>query len=152
MAGRILVGVDGSEGSKRALGWAVQEAAVRGAVVEAAVVWRTPYDLGEAPFLPVDEVKVVSDARERLSQTIAEVAGDRPMVEIDPVVLEGDAAQALCARSARADLLVVGSRGHGGFAGLLLGSVSAKCSHHSRCPVVIVPREEEGNGEVQALS
>jgi nucleotide-binding universal stress UspA family protein len=63
-------------------------------------------------------------------------------VEIDPVVLEGDPGQTLCAQSAGADLLVVGSRGLGDFAALMLGSVSTKCAHHSRCPVVIMPPDD----------
>ncbi len=135
MAGRIVVGVDGSEGARRALGWAVAEAAARKAVLQPVMAWQSPYDYGEMRYVPVDENRLAEGAGKRLEQALAEAgAGDR----IDPLVVRGDPAQVLCERSDGADLLVVGSRGHGGFAGLLLGSVSAKCAHHSRCPLVIV--------------
>jgi nucleotide-binding universal stress UspA family protein len=144
MAGRILVGVDGSEGSLRALRWALKEAAVRGQEVDAVIVWQSPYDFGGGLYyLRVDEEEIVRRARERLAESIAEVAGQTPSVEIHQVVLQGDPAKTLCAWSGDADLLIVGSRGHGGFAPLSLGSVSSKCAHHSRCPVVIVPKGDD---------
>lgn len=142
MAARILVGVDGSEGSRRALQWAVEEAQARGALVDAVIVWQSPYDFsGGLYYIRGDEEKIAESARERLIETVAEVTGQNPTVEIHPVALEGDPAQTLLAWSEDADLLVVGSRGRGGFARLALGSVSAKCAHHSRCPVVIVPKK-----------
>ena len=145
MARRILVGVDGSEGSRRALRWAIEEAAARRETVDAVIVWQSPYDFGGGLYyLRVDEEKIVQNARERLAESIAEVAGQNPSVEIHPVVLQGDPAKTLCAWSNDADLLIVGSRGHGGFAPLSLGSVSTKCAHHSRCPVVIVPKGDDG--------
>ncbi len=140
MVGRILVGVDGSEGSRRALLWAVDEAATHKATLQALLVWQSPCDFGEGLYVPVDEDKLAEGAMQRLEESIAEVTQEAPGVQIDCLVVEGDPAKTLCARSAEADLLVVGSRGHGGFAGLVLGSVSTKCAHHSRCPVVIVPR------------
>lgn len=138
MAGRIVVGVDGSEGSSRALGWAVAEAAAREAVLQPVIVWQSPYDYGELRYAPVDEEQLAKGAAKRLEQALAEAAGEAPATATDPLVARGDPAQVLCARSAGADLLVVGSRGHGGFAGLMLGSVSTKCAHHSRCSLVIV--------------
>jgi nucleotide-binding universal stress UspA family protein len=138
MARVVLVGVDGSEGSRRALRWAIDEAAARGGVVQVLTVWRRTYDYGADFYWPVDE-EVEEEATERLAATVRDVAGDQAAVVIDQVVVQGDPGQVLCARSAEVDLLVVGSRGHGGFAGLLLGSVSAKCAHHSRSPLVIVP-------------
>jgi len=135
---RILVGVDGSEGSRYALAWAIDHAAASGAVVRPAIVWQRTFDYGRDQYWPVDKA-TAEDARQRLTAAIAEVAGPDPAVTIDPLVLEGDPGSTLCAKSADADLLVVGSRGLGGFAGLVLGSVSTKCAHHSRCPVVIVP-------------
>jgi nucleotide-binding universal stress UspA family protein len=138
MAGRILAGVDGSQGSRRALGWAVAAAAARGAVLQPVIVWPSPYDYGELPYFPVDEDHLAGEASKRLEQALAEVAGGDSAIAADPLVARGDPARVLCERSAGADLLVVGSRGHGGLAGLLLGSVATKCAHHSRCPLVIV--------------
>jgi len=140
VAERILVGVDGSENSRRALRWAIQQARSRKAVLRPVIVWQRTFDYGSERYWPVDE-DIAEGARKRLTATLAEVVGPDPAVEIEPVVVEGDPGNALCAQSADADLLVVGSRGHGGFAGLLLGSVSTKCAHHSRCPVVIVPSD-----------
>ena len=142
MTGRILVGVDGSDGSRRALAWAIEQAAARGAVVQPVIVWERSFDYGSEQYWPADE-KIAEAARKRLAAVVTEVAGPDPAVTIDPLVLEGDPGRILCARSASADLLVIGSRGHGGFAGLVLGSVSTKCAHHSRCPVVIVPRRDQ---------
>lgn len=138
MTYRILVGVDGSEGSRRALRWAMELAAVRPTAVRAVIVWQRTFDYGSQRYWPVDE-SIAADARERLAATVAEVAGQAPPVTIEQLVLEGDPGRVLCAQSADADLLVVGSRGLGGFAGLILGSVSTKCAHHSQCPVVVVP-------------
>lgn len=142
MVARILVGVDGSDGSRRALRWAIGEAAARYGTVQPVIMWQSPYDMGET-YVPVDEAKFVDAAKERLMEAVAEVASEDPAVEIDPLVLEGDPAQILCERSSDVDLLVVGSRGYGDFAGLLLGSVSSKCAHHSRCPVVIVSKSDQ---------
>ncbi len=142
MTGRILVGVDGSEGSLHALRWAVEEAAVRGADVVAVAVWQSPYDYlfgAEGAYVPVDEGLLVRGAKETLAKAIATVAGEHPDVRIEPLVVEGDPAETLCEQADDADLLVVGSRGRGAFGGLLLGSVSSKCAHHCRRPVLIVP-------------
>jgi nucleotide-binding universal stress UspA family protein len=138
---RIIVGVDGSEGSRRALRWAITEAAKEDAVIEAVTVWQSPFGFGETMGAHVDESKIEQAARDRLQETIAEVAGDSPAVSIEPVVAEGDAAQVICHRSAGADLLVVGSLGHNPSSSIALGSVSTRCAQHSPCPVVIVPRD-----------
>ena len=137
MINRILVGVDGSGGSRRALRWAVEEAAAHGAAVQAVTVWQTLYEAGAVPY-PVDEDKLAEQARERLVRAIAQVAGQHA-AGIEPLVVEGDPAQTLCGRSVGADLLVLGAHGHGGFSQPTLGSVSAKCANSSHCPVVIVP-------------
>jgi nucleotide-binding universal stress UspA family protein len=137
--GRILAGVDGSPGSRRALAWAVEEAAFRGSVVEAATVWQSPYDLTRDFSFPVNENRLAEEAVERLAEAVAEASSGRPAVEIETVVLEGDPAEILCRRAAGVDLLVVGARGHGTLAGLLVGSVSSKCAHHSPRPVAVVP-------------
>jgi nucleotide-binding universal stress UspA family protein len=137
---RIVVGVDGSEHARRALRWALDEARLRHATVEAVHAWRwTPAgDLGGLA-LPVTALEGVeaAAARETLDDALAaEPAGDVPL---ERRLVSGAAAHALLDAAKGADLLVVGSRGHGGFTGLLLGSVSQQVSHHAPCPVVIVP-------------
>jgi nucleotide-binding universal stress UspA family protein len=145
MAGRIVVGVDGSQGSRRALGWAAAEAVAREAVLQAVIVWPSPAGHGVPRRAPDDGDHLAESARERLDQLLADVPVRAPATE--PLVVSGDPARVLCERSADADLLVVGSRGHGGFAGLALGSVSATCAHHSRCPLVVVRDGEEGDDD-----
>ena len=136
----IIVGVDGSDESARALDWAADEAKLRDARIRVVSAWHVPtlvYSSGYAPM-------VAPSADESTAHAVQEIAegaaGDVESMglEAEPVVIHGNAAEALIDASAEADLLVVGSRGHGGFAGLLLGSVSAQCAHHSHCPVVIV--------------
>ena len=151
MTGRMLVGVDGSKGSRRALEWALEEARIRGSRVEAVLVWQSPYDFpGDFDFFsPEDDAKLAEGARARLAAAIRETAGARAP-EIEPVVVEGDPAQALCERAEKAELLVVGSRGRGIFARLALGSVSSKCAHHSPRPVAIVPAPDRGDQAMRA--
>ena len=140
---RIVVGVDGSDGSRQALTWAVEEARVHGGTVEAVHVFSYASQFGYSidamvvPVPPYDEVKA-SAAKvldEVLEATVPEDAG----VEIERHVAEGAAASVLLTRATNADLLVVGTRGYGGFRGLLLGSVSHQCVTHAPCPVVVVP-------------
>lgn len=138
--GRIVVGVDGSDSSRAALAWAVRQAALTGAKVDAVHAWRNPvgysYGYGYAMVLPVTDVQKF--AREALDEAIAEVADLAPGVEIRPLVVEDNPAQALLDNAKDADLLVVGRRGHGGFAEALLGSVGQHCVHHANCPVVVI--------------
>ena len=135
------MGIDGSEGSRRALRWAIGEAGRGDTVIEAVTVWQSPFKFGGTFGVQVDERNIADAARTRLESTIGEVAGGSPTVRIEEVVAEGDPAWVLCHRAAGADLLVVGSVGHGPFAGLALGSVSTRCGQCSPCPVVIVPKE-----------
>lgn len=144
MAGRILVGVDGSAGSVRALRWALDEAKARGMIVDAVTVWESPNVYGEGLYVPEGEQELAESARRQLDRIVAAVVADHPDVEVYPIVFRGDPAAVLCSWSEDAQLLVVGSRGLGGFTGLLLGSVSAKCAHHSSCPVVVVPGAAPG--------
>ncbi len=132
----IVVGVDGSDSSREALTWAVHYAALTGAEVEAVISWNYPtgYGMGgvAADWNPGE------DARDLLAQTVTSVVGDDVPVPLTKVVREGNAAQVLLDESKDAQMLVVGSRGHGGFAGLLLGSVSAHCAEHAHCPVLVI--------------
>lgn len=141
----IVVGVDGSDESKEALRWAVEEARLRGDTLHAAHVWSYPYFITPALVPPASTIPI-SDVRERaeemLDAVLDEVLGAAPGVEVERTVVEGVPAQVLVEAAKDADLLVLGSRGHGGFSGLLLGSVSQQCAHHAECPVVIVRRRE----------
>ena len=143
---RIVVGVDGSEASRAALGWAADEAHRRGDYVVAVMAWM-PRIIAAGPWpgmvpLPVDDQDAERDAQEALAKVVDEVLGRIPSVEVERRVVHGPAAPALIEAAREAQLLVVGSRGHGGVAGLMLGSVSQQCAHHAPCPVVIVRAPE----------
>ena len=132
--GRIVVGIDGSESSKHALRWAARLAAAEGARVEAIIAWAYPQVYGS----PVDPIwRPDLDADTVLTDTLREVFGDERPAGLEGVVVHGSARTVLIEASRGASLLVVGSRGHGGFAGLLLGSVSSACSEHAHCPVLV---------------
>jgi nucleotide-binding universal stress UspA family protein len=138
---RIVVGIDGSEGSCRALAWALQYAQSADAqevqCLHAYV----------SPLAWIDEGTEYADAMIEHAATQAKAELDTALsdvvaptgVKLERSVREGGAADVLVECSRDADLLVVGSRGRGGFAGLLLGSVSQRCAERARCPVVIVP-------------
>ena len=143
----IVVGVDGSEGSKRALEWAAVEARLRNGRLKLVYAWRPPADLYGGPGWAGVDGETISELRlfaeRRLRQASAELSASLEGLEVERLVIEDAAAGALIAAAADAELLVVGTRGHGGFAGLLLGSVSQQCAQHSPCPVVIVPAHRE---------
>jgi nucleotide-binding universal stress UspA family protein len=138
--GKIVVGVDGSSGSRAALRWAHEEAALRSATLEAVAVWQLPVTTGLPAFGAMPPPEDLSGEAERalLATLSEEGAVSTDEVPVTSVVAEGAAAAALLEAATDADLLVVGSRGHGGFAGLLLGSVSHQCVSHAPCPVVVV--------------
>ena len=142
-AARIVVGVDGSPGSLLALRWAVEEAGLRHATVEAVHAWHYPYvaELAGMPPYSIAHDDLEEAARSVLRQALDAVPATTG-VPVEPVVMQGDAAGSLVERAKGADLLVVGSRGRGGFAGLLLGSVGQQCAHHAPCPVTIVPEQD----------
>ncbi|MEU5428774.1 universal stress protein [Streptomyces olivoreticuli] len=133
---RIVVGVDASPSSRRALGWAVRQARLTGAVVEAVLCWAHPAVYGWA--MTKADPMLDHAAEKALAQAVAEVSGDGPTPEIRQSVLPGNAAEVLLERARGAELLVVGNRGHGGFSGALLGSVSQHCVQHAPCTVVVV--------------
>ncbi|WP_073951411.1 universal stress protein [Streptomyces kebangsaanensis] len=135
-AARIVVGVDGSEPSKAALRWAARQAALTGGVVEAVTSWQYPQWYGASPM--VADFDFADNARSILTQAIDEALGpDRP-AGIRPRVVCGHPAGVLLDAARGAELLVVGSRGLGGFAGALLGSVSQHLVQHAACPVVVI--------------
>ena len=134
---RIVVGVDGSVPSKAALAWAIRQARLTGAVVDAVIAWEFPPTYGyPMPATPAADFEAI--AAEVAADTIAEISAIAGPVKIRSKVVEGNAAQVLLSESAGADLLVVGNRGHGGFAEALLGSVGQHCVHHATCPVVVI--------------
>jgi nucleotide-binding universal stress UspA family protein len=140
-SGRIVVGVDGSASAGEALRWAVRQAGLTGATVEAVIAWHPPLMVGGYAWPPVGVLETTDFGKlagRVLAGSIAAAVGSEGLVPVTPVVAEGNPAQVLLDAAAGADLLVVGSRGHGGFAEALLGSVSQHCVHHAPCPVVII--------------
>lgn len=139
--GRVVVGVDGSANSRLALRWAAAHARARGAVLEVLQTWISPVLAMPAgvAFDPalVEDVRAASQGE--LEAVIAEELGAGEGLVVEPNLVEGPAGAALVERSADADLVVVGTRGRGGFASLLLGSVSTKVLNHAECPVCVVP-------------
>lgn len=141
--GVIVVGVDNSAGAKAALRFAVGEASLRQATLRAVHSWQYGYIgvsglEGFSPAVGADLGDLRRTAEVELDATLHDALGDVDGVPIERRVVEGAPATVLLDESRHADLLVVGSRGHGGFAGLLLGSVSQQCAQHAACPVVIV--------------
>jgi len=138
---RVVVGVDGSSHSLDALRWAAQEARLRHASIEAVYAWRPPY-IGEAGGMAAVAVswdQLADSAQAALDLAVDTVAVEAPDVTFERRCLEGPPALTLVEESKDAMMLVVGSRGHGGFLGLLLGSVAHHVAHHAPCPVVVVP-------------
>ncbi|HEX6471233.1 MAG TPA: universal stress protein [Streptosporangiaceae bacterium] len=135
--GRIVVGIDGSAPSKEALRWAVRQARLTGAAVDAVIAWEFLPTYGwDITPQEVDDLQATAD--KTLQMAIDEVAGGRSDVPIRPRVVRGHAARVLLDVAEGAELIVVGSRGHGGFAGALLGSVGQYCVQHAACPVVVI--------------
>jgi nucleotide-binding universal stress UspA family protein len=139
----VVVGIDGSEGSARALRFALDEARAHGASLRAVSAWHLPVGFLEGGWAtdPVSLGDFEQLARSTLERTLGEAGAAASGVEVVPVVREGQPAQVLLDEAAEADLLVLGSRGLGGFRGMLLGSVSRQCAQHAPCPVVIVPHD-----------
>jgi len=148
MSGSIVVGVDGSETSSFAVRWGTREAVLRGEALRLVSVWEMPTfgsSFGAAAYSG-DLVKALREtAEDNLAQALDIVRAITNDVEVTMEAVEGNAASILLDRSREADLLVVGSRGLGGFRDLLLGSVSERCANHAACPVVIV-RHLQPNG------
>lgn len=164
--GTIVVGIDGSAGSDAALQWALAEARLRGSSLRVVHAYQPPLlpltDVGlgaaggaAAPAVRTEDVDKLRRAAERQARSLIADAleradgGSTDGLEIERAAVEGPAAQVLIESARGAELLVVGSRGRGGFLGLLLGSVSHQCAHHPPCPVAILPRPEEPLGADQ---
>ncbi len=136
----IVVGVDGSRGSRAALTWAAAEAVEHQAELVVVNVWEhtllPPLGSGRVPHTPVADPS--QGATEDLLKVVKEELGEDPSVRVQPMVKHGNPAEVLIEASEDANLLVVGPRGHGGFAGLVLGSVSQHVAAYARCPVAVI--------------
>ena len=134
----MIVGVDGSPPSARALSWACHLGETCGGAVRAICAWSLGAS-GEDWMVQPDVSAEGQRLAERvLREAVERVRSDHPAVKVEMTVVEGPPARVLVDMSADTDLLVVGSRGRGGFSGLLLGSVSQQCVHHAHCPVTVV--------------
>ncbi|GAA5189695.1 universal stress protein [Arthrobacter gyeryongensis] len=142
---RIVVGVDGSDGSLAAVHWAVGEARLRGAGLHLVMAWQYPryfggpdvWGLGMDPS--GDSGTILAGAADTEITRLGKEAGEGQSVAITWEAVEGHPAEVLVRAGRDAAMLVVGSRGHGGFVGALLGSVSQHVVAHARCPVVLIP-------------
>lgn len=130
----VVVGVDGSEPSQQALRWAAMIADAAGAHIDAIAAWQ--YSIPFGWTMPSWDPR--ADMEQVLRKTVDVAFDGRRPAGMNLVVCEGNPARVLLERSAGALMLVVGSRGHGGFAGLLLGSVSAAVAEHATCPVLVI--------------
>ena len=139
----ITVGLDGSAHSGRTLAWAVEEAAARKAPLTVIAVHEVASNhwTGHPVIYPGDqpELEKIRQAAEEMTQKAVHEAGEPGPASVTVRAVSGLAAEELINASGEADLIVVGSRGGGGFAKLMLGSVSRKVLHHAHCPVVVIP-------------
>jgi nucleotide-binding universal stress UspA family protein len=151
-ARRIVVGIDGSHRSRAALEWAIDEANRCSGEIDAVLVYGSGLawiDVGGDA-----EAMIVARSAQRAKETLhgaleATTIPPDGAPKINPIVVEGEPAHALVDIAKQADLLVVGTRGRGGFAGLLLGSVSQRCAERSPCPVVVVPAPDVAQEEAR---
>ena len=135
----IVVGVDGSAGSQGALEFAAGEAAAHGATLRLVSAWEVPTNVLAGGMVPDLYAGFEAEALRLLGDAAARVRELEPAVAVEQKAVEGHAGNALVDETENADLVVIGRRGHGGFAELLLGSISHQVADHARCPVVIVP-------------
>jgi nucleotide-binding universal stress UspA family protein len=137
----IVVGIDGSPQGEAALHFALEEARLRGLPLQIVCAWEAPDSayIGEA-FVPTPDVFLAAEnhADDVLRTTLERLAPD-PAIHVEALSVEGHPATVLVEQARDAKLLVVGSRGRGAAASLLLGSVSQSIAHHTPCPLVIVP-------------
>ncbi|WP_158628624.1 universal stress protein [Saccharopolyspora rhizosphaerae] len=145
MAGneRIVVGVDGSEASRRALRWALREARVRGASVAAVMVWHSQAVLaGPAPLLmnPRLAPHHVREQRwQELTRVVTECSAGLAATDVSAELVEGHADEVLIEKSKDAAMLVLGDHGRGKVADAVLGNTALRCVEHAKCPVLIIP-------------
>jgi nucleotide-binding universal stress UspA family protein len=135
----IVVGVDGSSGSQNALDFALAEGALRGAEVRAVCTWDYPVTYNAAFVIPFEGLEDGAGAILAEAVALATKKRSETTPSVTSVVRYGHASEVLVDEARNATMLVVGSRGHGGFVGMLIGSISQGCVTHAPCPVVVVP-------------
>ena len=144
--GTIVIGVDGSECSRAALAFAAEEAALRSSVLRVVSAWEVPPAVYAGGLAPVLDQGTLDGLRENaqsvVDEAVAEAVRLQPSVHCEGATLEGQAAEVLLREAEGATLIVVGNRGRGGFASLMLGSVSQQIVHHAPCPVLIIRAAE----------
>ena len=134
--GRIVVGIDGSAASNDALRWAARQAELTGSPLEVIMTWEWPASLGWSVPIP-DDYDPETEVRQIVDGAVDAALAERPGVKADRQVVNGHPATVLVDATKGADLLVIGSRGHGEFVGMLLGSVSEFCTTNAHCPVLV---------------
>ena len=146
-AATIVVGVDGSQQSVEALRWAARTAPALGAVIKAVGAWDYPPEY--AGYVPLGSDNFDETTRKQVDKAVREAFGDDVPAGLSTSVVFGHPSKVLVHESEDATMLVVGRRGHGGFRGLLLGSVSAACVSHAKCPVLVIHERPEADGSAQ---
>lgn len=137
----VIVGIDGSDCSDEALQWAERYATATGARLDLVIAWQWPMSYGTP--IPLTGFDPEADARAMVEKAAASLS--LPADRTTTTVEHGSAGIVLTKASAPAALLVVGTRGHGGLAGALVGSTSSYCVHHAHCPVVVVRGDHDGH-------
>lgn len=132
----VVVGVDGSDESRRALQWAAEYVGRVGGIVHAISVWHQPVQFGYR--LTSSDAELERNARKTLDDIVSAVTGEYPNVDIRSRLIRGHVVDELVGLSPQADLMVLGNKGHGAFTGMMVGSVALKLVHHARCPVLVV--------------
>jgi nucleotide-binding universal stress UspA family protein len=134
--GRIVVGIDGSEASNDALRWAARQAALTGSPLDVIMTWEWPASLGWSVPIP-DDYDPETEVRQTVDGAVEAALAEYPDVKAERRVINGHPSTVLVDATKGADLLVIGSRGHGEFVGMLLGSVSEFCTTNAHCPVLV---------------
>jgi nucleotide-binding universal stress UspA family protein len=134
--GRVVVGIDGSAASLDALAWAAHQADLTGAALELVAAWEWPTSFGWAVPVPAD-YDPEAEVRSVLDNAVASARAAHSALRVDTRIVRGHPAPVLVEASKGADLLVVGSRGHGEFVGMLIGSVSEYCTTNAHCSVLV---------------
>jgi nucleotide-binding universal stress UspA family protein len=144
----IVVGIDGSAPARAALRWATEYAELSGARVRAVAVWQQPETVSDglavmAPVAADDDL--AAQARSWVDEAVAVLPGEGEKLTA-PTVLEGQAKEVLLDLARDAQLLVLGNKRHGAVAAAVIGSVALSCVHHARCPVILVPEDDDATG------
>jgi nucleotide-binding universal stress UspA family protein len=135
---KIVVGVDGSPSSQQALRWAVEQVRLTGGDVDAVIAWHMPASYGWETETVLTDIDWAGAARKTLETAVREALDPADKGRVHEHVVEGHPSEVLVDRARDADLVVVGSRGRGAFAGMLLGSVGLHVLTHAPCPVLVV--------------